>query len=198
VPEAVPPLGYALAQLHGVYILAENQRGLVLVDIHAAHERIVYERLKTGLEQEGIRGQGLLVPVTVSLSAAEVRMLEECGDVLGELGFDITPLGPETVAVRCLPAWLGEVDVAGLLRDLSADLRTLGQSTGVRERIDGMLATLACHGAVRAHRKLTLAEMNALLRDMERTPYSGQCNHGRPTWIQLGLDELDQWFLRGR
>jgi DNA mismatch repair protein MutL len=107
-------------------------------------------------------------------------------------------LGPETVAVRCLPAWLGEVDVAGLLRDLSADLRTLGQSTGVRERIDGMLATLACHGAVRAHRKLTLAEMNALLRDMERTPYSGQCNHGRPTWIQLGLDELDQWFLRGR
>ncbi|MCP5424747.1 MAG: DNA mismatch repair endonuclease MutL [Gammaproteobacteria bacterium] len=196
--ESIPPLGYAIAQLHGVYILAENRQGLVLVDMHAAHERIVYERLKATLEQESIRAQALLVPVTVSLSRTEVQQLEERIEELSKWGFDIAPLGPETVAVRSLPALLGEADVVQLVRDLSADLRTLGQGVSLREHLSGLLGTLACHSSVRAHRKLTLEEMNALLRDMERTPNSGQCNHGRPTWLQFGLDELDKWFLRGR
>lgn len=195
---ALPPLGYALAQLHTVYILAQNAHGLVLVDMHAAHERITYERLKTELDRDGIRAQTLLMPVRVDLTAAEVRLLEESAAMLASLGLDISLLGPATVLVRQVPALLAHTDAAQLVRDLVADLGTHGVSQRVRTAIDGILATLACHGSVREGRKLTLPEMNALLRAMERTERAGQCNHGRPTWVQLGMDELDRLFLRGR
>ncbi len=193
-----PPLGYAIAQLHGLYILAENAVGLVLVDMHAAHERITYERLKVDLEQGGIGSQPLLVPVTVAVSPREVRWVEEQAEVFADLGLEVAPLGPETVVVRRIPAALAGTDVVQLLRDVLADLATHGSSSRLREAIHETLATMACHGSVRANRKLTLAEMNALLRDMEHTERSGQCNHGRPTWIQLKLDELNKLFLRGR
>jgi DNA mismatch repair protein MutL len=193
-----PPLGYAIAQLHGIYILAENAAGLVLVDMHAAHERITYERLKADLEQGNIRSQALLIPVTVAVSPREVCLVEENADLFAELGLEAAPLGPETVVVRRLPIALAGADVAQLVRDVLADLVTYGSSNRLRETLQETLATLACHGSVRANRKLTLVEMDALLRDMERTERSGQCNHGRPTWVQLKLDELDKLFLRGR
>jgi len=196
--EDVPPLGYAIAQLHGIYILAENAAGLVLVDMHAAHERISYERLKTSLAQEGIRTQPLLVPVTVTLPPRDMRIIENQGELLATMGLEVAPLGPETAVIRALPALLADADAAQLLRDVVADINTHGDSQRVRETINELLGTLACHGSVRANRRLSLAEMNALLRDMERTERSGQCNHGRPTWIQLKLDELDKLFLRGR
>ncbi|MDQ2696109.1 MAG: DNA mismatch repair endonuclease MutL [Pseudomonadota bacterium] len=194
----LPPLGYAIAQLHGIYILAQNAAGLIMVDMHAAHERITYERLKAGLEQDGIRSQPLLVPVTVPVSRAEALLAEEEAAALAELGLEVALLGPQTLGVRALPAPLAGADAAQLLRDVLADLRAHGRSDRVRETVNALLATLACHGAVRAHRQLSLAEMNALLRDMERTERSGQCNHGRPTWVQLKLDDLDKLFLRGR
>lgn len=197
-PEEVPPLGYAIAQLHGVYILAENTHGLVLVDMHAAHERITYERLKTQLAGEGIRSQPLLVPITLTVNERDARRVEEHYAVFAELGFEIDHLGRETLAVRAMPAQLCDTDVEKLVRDVLADLHAFGSSTRIREQINEMLATLACHGAVRANRKLTLPEMNMLLRDMERTERSGQCNHGRPTWVQLSMAELDKMFLRGR
>ncbi|MFZ5594982.1 MAG: DNA mismatch repair endonuclease MutL [Pseudomonadota bacterium] len=198
-PEEVPPLGYAVAQLHGVYILAENAHGLVLVDMHAAHERITYERLKTQLASASIRSQPLLVPISVTVNERDARLAEEHSAVFAELGFEIDRLGRETLAVRAIPAPLCDAaDVEELVRDVLADLHTFGGSTRIRERIDEMLATLACHGSVRANRKLTLPEMNMLLRDMERTERSGQCNHGRPTWTQLSMAELDKMFLRGR
>jgi len=194
----IPPLGYALAQLQGVYILAENQHGLVLVDMHAAHERIVYERFKNGLEQGDVPSQPLLVPVTVKLTPAEIRLLEERGQELADLGLEAVLLGPETAAIRRLPVLLNDVDAAQLVRDLLADLQAHGHSSRLRESTHEILASRACRSAVRANRKLSVAEMNALLRDMERTAYSGQCNHGRPTWVQLSLTELDKLFLRGR
>ncbi|HXH01908.1 MAG TPA: DNA mismatch repair endonuclease MutL [Candidatus Competibacteraceae bacterium] len=194
-----PPLGYAIAQLHGIYILAENAQGLVLVDMHAAHERITYERLKRSLdEQGGIRLQPLLVPITVHLAPAEMRVVEDQSELLATLGLEVAPLTADAVVLRQMPALLAGGDGAQLLRDVIADLREHGSSDRVRARIDELLATMACHGSVRAHRRLTLTEMNALLRDMERTERSSQCNHGRPTWIQLGLDDLDKLFLRGR
>ena len=194
----LPPLGYAIAQLHGLYILAENAAGLVLVDMHAAHERITYERFKADLERGGIGSQPLLVPVTVTVSSRELQWVEEQAEVFADLGLEVAPLGPETVVVRRIPAALAGTDVAQLVRDILADLATYDSSNRLREAVHEMLATMACHSAVRANRKLTLAEMNALLRDMERTERSGQCNHGRPTWVQLKLDELDKLFLRGR
>ena len=193
-----PPLGYALAQLHGVYILAQNQAGLVLVDMHAAHERITYEGMKQALEGQGIRSQPLLVPVSVKVSPREVELALENRRLLAELGMEVDALGKDSLVVRAMPALLEGADAEGLTRDLLADLVTHGSSGRLRQAINEVLATMACHGSVRANRRLALEEMNALLRDIERTERSGQCNHGRPTWTQLSMAELDKLFLRGR
>ncbi|MFC0667924.1 DNA mismatch repair endonuclease MutL [Azotobacter chroococcum] len=194
----IPPLGYALAQLKGIYILAENAQGLVLVDMHAAHERITYERLKVAMASEGLRGQPLLVPESLALSQREADCAEEHAEWFQRLGFELQRLGPETLAIRQTPALLRQAEAGQLVRDVLADLLEYGTSDRIQAHLNELLATMACHGAVRASRRLTLPEMNALLRDMEHTERSGQCNHGRPTWTQLGMDELDKLFLRGR
>jgi DNA mismatch repair protein MutL len=196
--EDMPPLGYAIAQLHGAFILAENRQGMVVVDMHAAHERVTYERLKRALDGEGVHGQPLLVPVSVAVSTREADVVEEHGEIFLGLGFEIERAGPETLLVQQVPALLKGSDVAALVRDVLADLVVFGTSTRIRKEINRVLATMACHGSVRANRRLEVAEMNGLLRDMERTERSGQCNHGRPTWRQLTLSELDKLFQRGR
>ncbi len=197
-PEEVPPLGYALAQLKGVYILAENALGLVLVDMHAAHERITYERLKTARDESGIRSQPLLVPQAVAVSQREVQVALEHSALFQRLGLSVEEGGEESLVIRQIPVVLRDSNVEQLLRDVLADLIEFGSSERIEAHMDEILSTMACHGSVRANRRLTVPEMNALLRDMEETERSGQCNHGRPTWIQLGLDELDSLFLRGR
>ncbi|WP_061289008.1 DNA mismatch repair endonuclease MutL [Azotobacter vinelandii] len=197
-PGGIPPLGYALAQLKGIYILAENAQGLVLVDMHAAHERITYERLKTAMASEGLRGQPLLVPEGLALSQREADCAEEHAEWFQRLGFELQRLGPETLAIRQTPALLRQAEAGQLVRDVLADLLEYGSSDRIEAHLNELLATMACHGSVRANRRLTLPEMNALLRDMESTERSGQCNHGRPTWTQLGMADLDKLFLRGR
>lgn len=197
-PGDAHPLGYAIAQLHGVYILAENSEGLILVDMHAAHERIAYEHLKQSHGEGKIVTQPLLVPVSLQVSTQEADLAEEHKEVFSELGFEVNRLGPETLVIRQVPALLRDADVAQLVRDVLADLATYGSSTRIGDHINEILSTVACHGAVRARRNLNVAEMNGLLRDMERTERSGQCNHGRPTWVQLRMDDLDKLFLRGR
>lgn len=192
------PLGHAIAQLHGVYILAENAQGLVLVDMHAAHERITYERMKMAFEGDGVKSQPMLVPISINVSEAEARLPETFADVFEELGFIVESIGPETIIVRQVPSLLRDTDIESLVRDVLSDLATYGTSQRVREAINELLGTMACHGSVRANRLLTLPEMNALLRDMESTERSGQCNHGRPTWIQLNMDQLDKLFMRGQ
>jgi len=194
----IPLLGYALAQLHGVYVLSQNSEGLVLTDMHAAHERITYERLKTRHQEGGIKAQRLLVPQDVQVSEAEADLAENRASELAELGLVVDRSGPETLLLREVPALLSGSDGAGLLRDVLSDLASLGRSERVEAETNEILSTMACHGSVRANRLLTLPEMNALLRDMERTERSGHCNHGRPTWIQLDMATLDRLFLRGR
>jgi DNA mismatch repair protein MutL len=194
----IPLLGFALAQLHGTYILAENAAGLVVVDVHAAHERIIYERLKTELEREGVCSQPLLIPVTLTVMKQESQWVEEEPGLFAKLGLEVAPLGPETLIVRRIPTLLAEADVKQLVHDILADVTVHRASSRVHDLINEILATMACHGSVRATRRLTLAEMNALLRDMENTERGGQCNHGRPTWVQLKRDDLDKLFLRGR
>jgi DNA mismatch repair protein MutL len=196
--EDIPPLGYALAQLKGIYILSENAHGLVLVDMHAAHERITYERLKTARDAEGINSQPLLVPQSVAVSQREVQVAAENADLFQRLGLSVDVAGEESLVIRQIPVSLRDSDVELLLRDVLADLIEFGSSERIEAHLDEILSTMACHGSVRANRRLTIPEMNALLRDMEETERSGQCNHGRPTWTQLGLDELDKLFLRGR
>ena len=201
---AVPPLGFALAHLHGAYVLAQNEAGLVLVDAHAAHERVTYERLKAAWRMRGIRAQALLVPASLDVSEHEADRAEEAGEWFASLGLGVTRTGPERLGVREVPAILGHADAAALVRDVLGDLVALDDvaadaSSGRLERaIDEVLSRMACHGSVRANRALSVTEMNALLRRIEATPNSGQCNHGRPTWRQLSMKELDALFLRGR
>ncbi|HEX5339614.1 MAG TPA: DNA mismatch repair endonuclease MutL [Gammaproteobacteria bacterium] len=194
----VPPLGFALAQLHGVYVLAATTDGLVLVDMHAAHERISYERMKAALASGRVVSQPLLVPITLEVSRGEAELAGDAAPALAEVGFAIERRGPETLLIREVPAMLADEDHAQLLRDLLADIATQGSSRRLHATLERVLATRACHTSVRAHRELTLAEMNALLREMERTPRADQCNHGRPTWTRLSMAELDKLFLRGR
>jgi len=196
--QTVPPLGFALAQLKGLYILAENEQGLVLVDMHAAHERISYEHLKRSYQEDGIRSQPLLVPLTLAVSCSEADEAEQRQAWFATLGFEIDRHGPEQLLVRQVPALLSDVDIEVLVRDVLSDCHSHGHSRRIEETINESLSTMACHGSVRANRSLTIPEMNALLRDMERTERSGQCNHGRPTWVQIGLQGLDALFLRGR
>ncbi|MGH8378812.1 MAG: DNA mismatch repair endonuclease MutL [Gammaproteobacteria bacterium] len=193
-----PPLGYALAQLHGVYILAATTDGLVLVDMHAAHERITYERMKAALESGHVVSQPLLVPMSVVVSRREADQAESAAKGLAEIGFVIGRRGPETLVIREVPAVLKHEDMAQLLKDLLADIAEHGSSRRLNAAMEHVLATRACHTSLRAHRELNLAEMSALLREMERTPRADQCNHGRPTWTRLSMVELDKLFLRGK
>jgi len=193
-----PPLGFAIAQLKSIYILAENAHGLVLVDMHAAHERITYEKLKAGRACSNLRSQMLLVPLNLSVSAKEAAAAEEHAEALADWGLELSRSGPSTVVVRRIPALLEGADVSQLATDVLSELAQHGSSRRLQELENELLSTMACHGSVRAGRRLTLPEMNALLREMEATERSGQCNHGRPTWVQLSLGELDRLFLRGR
>jgi DNA mismatch repair protein MutL len=194
----IPPLGFALAQIAGIYILAENRDGLVIVDMHAAHERITYEKLKKGFDDRTLVRQPLLVPETVSVSEREANLIDESGEMLASLGLVVNRSGPTSVTVREVPALLKNSNAESMLRDVLSDLSEAGQSNRVADAGDDFLATMACHYSVRANRQLSLDEMNALLRQMEQTEHADQCNHGRPTWTTISLPELDRLFLRGR
>jgi DNA mismatch repair protein MutL len=192
------PLGRAIGQVGGIYVLAENAHGLVIVDMHAAHERVVYERLKAQLAHERLESQPLLIPLSFAATPHEMATAETHRDTLLALGLDVDALGPGKLAVRALPMALSQADGVELARSVLAELAQVEASNVVQRAQHELLATMACHGAVRANRRLTLPEMNALLRDMEITERSGQCNHGRPTWARFSLAEIDRWFLRGR
>lgn len=194
----VPPLGYAVAQLHGIYILAQNAVGLVLVDTHAAHERITYERLKVAMDEQGVQSQPLLVPESLAVSEREAETAELFQEAFRQLGVELARVGPESLLIRQVPVLLQQAEAPRLVTDMLADLMAHGTSDRFQAHRNEILATMACHGSVRANRKLSIPEMNALLRDMEATERSGQCNHGRPTWTQMTLAELDKLFLRGR
>ena len=196
--EEIPPLGYAIAQLKGIYILAENAQGLIVVDMHAAHERITYERMKESFACGGIQTQPLLVPESIAVSEKEADCAENFQDIFRSLGFELQRAGPETLLIRQLPVILNRAKVEQLVRDVLSDLIEHGSSERIQHHINEILGTMACHGSVRANRKLTIPEMNALLRDMEATERSGQCNHGRPTWLLQSLDDLDKLFMRGQ
>ncbi len=194
----VPPLGFAIAQVKGVFILAENTGGLVIVDMHAAHERITYERLKCQFAEQSLQSQPLLVPQSIAISEKEANCAEDNLEVFTSIGFGLERAGPETILIRQVPVALYKSDVENLVRDVLSDLIEFGSSKRIEENINALLSTMACHGSVRANRQLTLPEMNALLRDMEATERSGQCNHGRPTWTQMSMTELDKLFMRGQ
>jgi len=192
------PLGQAIAHLHNIYILSETSTGIILVDAHAAHERITYERLKQQYQHGSVPSQPLLLPIKIKVSAAEADLAEQEYDFFNTLGFDINRSGPETITLRSIPMLLNDVDMETLIRDVLADITEHGMSQRIQEKSNEILATVACHGSVRARRRLTIDEMNALLRDMEQTERIGQCNHGRPTWIELSTNDLDKFFLRGQ
>ncbi|MBT4838815.1 MAG: DNA mismatch repair endonuclease MutL [Methylococcales bacterium] len=194
----VPPLGYAVAQIKGIYILAESKKGLIIVDMHAAHERITYEKLKVSIESEGIKRQPLLIPVTVPVGKEEANLAEESADFFHGIGLDVSRLGPENLVVREIPALLTGANVVALVTDILADIKISGGSMKIQQEYNKLLAQMACHGSVRANRKLTIHEMNALLREMEKTERIGQCNHGRPTWVEMDMTTLDKLFMRGQ
>lgn len=194
----IPPLGFAIAQLHGIYILSQTATGLVVVDMHAAHERITYERLKQAMDQGQLASQPLLVPISMNLSEKEAELAEEQASLFSELGFELDRSGPESIRIRQVPMILARADAESLVRDVLSDVLSYGTSQRIRNAINQVLGTMACHGSVRANRSLSIAEMNALLRDMEQTERSGQCNHGRPTWTEFSLDAIDKWFMRGQ
>ena len=194
----VPPLGFAVAQLHGIFILSQNAHGLIIVDMHAAHERITYEYLKRSMAADSIRSQPLLVPMAISVSKKEADCADTHSDTFQKLGFMLDRLSPEKLTIRAVPSLLKSSDVESLVRDVLSDLLTHGSSERIQQAMNEILSTMACHGSVRANHRLTIPEMNSLLRDMERTERSGQCNHGRPTWTQLNLDQLDKLFMRGQ
>ncbi|SJM96298.1 DNA mismatch repair protein MutL [Crenothrix polyspora] len=193
-----PPLGYALAHIHAVFILAETKTGVILVDAHAAHERVTYERLKQQYGEGVVPSQPLLLPIKLNVRSVEADLVEQHSEFFTSLGFELNRSGPEAIILRSIPALLGQHDVDTLIRDVLADMVEHGTSQRIQEQSNHILSTIACHSAVRAHRRLTIAEMNALLRDMERTERSGQCNHGRPTWVELSAQDLDKFFLRGQ
>jgi DNA mismatch repair protein MutL len=193
-----PPLGYALAHIHAVFILAETKTGVILVDAHAAHERVTYERLKQQYGEGVVPSQPLLLPIKLNVRSVEADLVEQHSEFFTSLGFELNRSGPEAIILRSIPALLGQHDVDTLIRDVLADMVEHGTSSRIQEQSNHILSTIACHSAVRAHRRLTIAEMNALLRDMERTERSGQCNHGRPTWVELSAQDLDKFFLRGQ
>ncbi|MBT3531199.1 MAG: DNA mismatch repair endonuclease MutL [Gammaproteobacteria bacterium] len=194
----VPPLGYAIAQLHGIYILAQNKEGLIVVDMHAAHERITYERMKTACENEELKMQPLLVPLSISVSQSEADCADNQKKTLLNLGIELERVAEESIIVRQIPSILRDANIEQLVRDVLSDVLEYGSSDRIQSHQDEMLSTMACHGSVRANRQLSIPEMNALLRDMEATERSGQCNHGRPTWVYQSMDELDKLFLRGQ
>jgi DNA mismatch repair protein MutL len=196
--EDIPPLGYAIAQLKGIYILAENAQGLIMVDMHAAHERVTYERMKSAFNEGGIHTQPLLVPESIAVSEKEADCADNFQSIFQSLGFELQRAGPETLLIRQIPIILQRAKVEQLVRDVLSDLIEHGSSERIQHHINDILSTMACHGSVRANRKLTIPEMNALLRDMEATERSGQCNHGRPTWLLQSLDDLDKMFMRGQ
>ena len=194
----IPPMGYAVAQLHGVYIIAQTRDGMIIVDTHAAHERITYEALKHALDESGLVSQPLLIPVTVHVSQREAELVQEAQGLFQQFGLGVQCVGPETIRIEQVPAILRRASHEDLVRDVLSDLAEFGTSGRIVEARDKLLGTMACHGSVRANRQLTISEMNALLRDIEQTERSGQCNHGRPTWTALSLNDLDRLFLRGR
>ncbi len=194
----IPPLGFAIAQLHGIYILSQTASGMVVVDMHAAHERITYERMKQDMQQGNLASQPLLVPISMRLSEKEAQLAEEQAEIFSELGFELDRSAPESIRIRQIPVILARADAEALVRDVLSDLLSHGSSERIRNAINSVLGTMACHGSVRANRSLSVPEMNALLRDMETTERSGQCNHGRPTWTEFSLDAMDKWFMRGQ
>jgi len=196
--QEIPPLGFAVAQIHGIYILSQTANGMVIVDMHAAHERITYERMKQDIQQGNLASQPLLVPISMNLSEKEAGLAEEQTAIFTELGFELDRSGPESIRIRQIPVILARADAETLVRDVLADLLSYGNSERIRNAINSVLGTMACHGSVRANRSLSIPEMNALLRDMETTERSGQCNHGRPTWTEFSLDAIDKWFMRGQ
>lgn len=196
--QEIPPLGFAIAQLKGIYILAENTEGLIVVDMHAAHERITYEKMKADFDSQNVQSQPLLVPLSMAISEKEVSCIVDNQNVFRSLGFTVESAGPESALIREVPVILNDSNVENLVRDVLSDLIEYGNSQRIREHINEILSTMACHGSIRANRKLSIPEMNALLRQMEATERSGQCNHGRPTWTAMSLSELDKLFLRGQ
>ena len=196
--EEMPPLGYAKAQIHGVFIIAENKQGMVIVDMHAAHERITYEWFKTAIENEGIRSQTLLVPLAITVSERETHAVEQHQQWFNKLGLDVQVGSKESVIVRKVPTLLVKTDIESLLKDVLSEIVTLGSSTKIEASMNELLSSMACHGSVRANRQMTIVEMNALLREMEKTERADQCNHGRPTWVQMDMKQMDRLFLRGQ
>ena len=196
--EDIPPLGFAKAQLHGVFIVAENKQGMVIVDMHAAHERITYEWMKNSMQESEIRSQSLLVPIAMSVSERETHAVEEYSEWFQKLGFEIQPASKESIIIRKVPSILIKTDIEELIKDVLSEIVTLGSSRKIEAGMNEILASMACHGSVRANRQMTIVEMNALLREMEKTERADQCNHGRPTWVQLDMKQMDKLFLRGQ